>query len=116
MEKKVALFAFNGEAMCFVHVLLNALDMKERGMDATLVIEGAATRLIPEFTNPASPLKPLYDRAAALGLVGGVCKACANKMGALEAATNLGLPLLNDMSGHPSLGRYMALGYEVLTF
>jgi hypothetical protein len=28
--KKVALFAFNGEPMCFVHVLLNALDMKEK--------------------------------------------------------------------------------------
>jgi hypothetical protein len=25
--KKVSLFAFNGEFMCFIHVLLNALDM-----------------------------------------------------------------------------------------
>ena len=31
--KKVALFAFNGELMCFVHVLLNALDMKEKGYE-----------------------------------------------------------------------------------
>jgi len=29
--KKVALFAFNGELMCFVHVLLNALEMKDKG-------------------------------------------------------------------------------------
>ena len=29
--KKVVLFAFNGELMCFIHVLLNALDMNERG-------------------------------------------------------------------------------------
>lgn len=27
--KKVALFAFNGDSMCFIHVLLNALDLKE---------------------------------------------------------------------------------------
>ena len=26
--KKVALFAFNGDSMCFIHVLLNALDLK----------------------------------------------------------------------------------------
>jgi hypothetical protein len=26
--KKLALVAFNGEFMCFIHVLLNALDVK----------------------------------------------------------------------------------------
>ena len=31
--EKVALFAFNGELMCFIHVLLNAIDMKEKGYD-----------------------------------------------------------------------------------
>jgi hypothetical protein len=30
--EKVALFAFKGEPLCFVHVLLNALDMKEKGI------------------------------------------------------------------------------------
>lgn len=32
--KKIGLFAFNGEPMCFVHVLLNALDMKDKEIDA----------------------------------------------------------------------------------
>jgi len=31
MDKKVAIFAFHGEMMCFAHALLNALDMKEKG-------------------------------------------------------------------------------------
>jgi hypothetical protein len=31
--EKVALFAFNRESMCFVHALLNALDMKDKGID-----------------------------------------------------------------------------------
>ncbi len=47
--KKVVLFAFNAEFMCFVHVLLNALDMDSRGMDVKIVIEGGATALIPEL-------------------------------------------------------------------
>jgi len=44
--KKVALFAFNGELMCFIHVLLNALDMNERGHQVKIVIEGAATSVV----------------------------------------------------------------------
>jgi len=27
--KKFALFMFNGDPMCFIHVLLNAIDMSE---------------------------------------------------------------------------------------
>jgi len=38
--EKVALFAFNGEPMCFIHVLLNALDMKEKGIDVKTIIAG----------------------------------------------------------------------------
>ena len=37
---KVVIFAFNGNPMCFSHVLLNVLDMAEKGMDAKVVIEG----------------------------------------------------------------------------
>ena len=43
--KKIALFVFNGDPMCFIHVLLNALDMKEKGYEARIVIEGAAMEL-----------------------------------------------------------------------
>lgn len=37
--EKVALFAFNGEPMCFVHVLLNALDMKKKGIDVKCTVQ-----------------------------------------------------------------------------
>ena len=33
---KVALFVFNGDPMCFFHVLLNALDLKEKGVEARI--------------------------------------------------------------------------------
>ena len=44
--KKFALFVFNGDPMCFIHVLLNAIDMSEKGHEAKIIIEGAATKLI----------------------------------------------------------------------
>ena len=61
--KKVVLFAFNGEFMCFIHVLLNALEMKKKGYDVRIVIEGAATKLIPELATEGNPMYELYNNA-----------------------------------------------------
>lgn len=114
--KKVVLFAFNGEIMCFVHVLLNALDMKSKGYDARIVIEGAATRLIPDLASEGNPLHALYSNAKGKGLIDGVCKACSTKMGTLKQAEAEGLRLLDEMSGHPSIARYSEEGFEVIVF
>jgi hypothetical protein len=116
MMRKVALFAFNGEFMCFIHVLLNALDMKARGYDVKIVIEGSATKLIPELTKEGNPMYSLYSKAKERGLIDGVCKACSSKMGTLDAAKKEGLKLLDDMSGHPGMARYQEEGFEVITF
>ena len=114
--EKFALFAFRGDAMCFVHVLLNALDMKKKGMEAKIVIEGEAAKLIPDFSAAAGPLKPLFEKARGLNLIDGVCMACSSKMGTLDAARSMGLNLLNEMCGHPAMGRYLKEGYRVITF
>lgn len=62
-RKKVVLFAFNGEFMCFIHVLLNALDMNEKGYDVKVVIEGSATKLVPELAKKGNPMFSLYEKA-----------------------------------------------------
>ena len=113
---KIALVAFNGDAMCFAHVLLNALDMAEKGHEVEIVIEGAATKQIVELANPQKPFAQQYKRVKDQGLVTAVCKACANKMGALTAAEEQGLPLSGEMSGHPPLIEYAARGYQIITF
>jgi hypothetical protein len=113
---KTVLFAFNGEFMCFIHVLLNALDMKAKGTDVKIVIEGSATKLIPDLAKQGNPMASLYMKAKEQDLIDGVCKACSNKMGTLDAAKQEGLKLLDDMSGHPSMARYQEQGFEVITF
>lgn len=113
---KVALFAFNGDAMCFIHVLLNALDMHERQVEVTIVLEGASTSLIPEMVQDGSPLFQLYQKVRTLGLVAGVCRACATKLGAAEAAKAQGLALLDEMHGHPSMARFHEAGFAIITF
>ncbi|NLH49382.1 MAG: cytoplasmic protein [Myxococcales bacterium] len=117
MVKKAALFAFNGEPMCFVHVLLNAFDLKERDYAVTIVIEGSATKLIKEFQeHPEQPFAALYFQARDAGLIDCACLACATKMGAADSAREQGIELRGEMKGHPSIGHYLEHGYEVFTF
>ena len=83
---KAALVAFNGEPMCFVHVLLNAFDMREKGHEVIIVIEGSATKTAMELDqDPDKPFAALYTKAREQGLIGCACKACSSKMGALES-------------------------------
>jgi len=114
--KKTALFVFNGDPMCFIHVLLNALDMKEKGYETQIVVEGSATRLIPDLVKADHPLAGLWKKVISAGLVAGVCEACSRKMGTLDAAKEQGLPLLNDMNGHPGMARYRDAGFEIISF
>jgi hypothetical protein len=114
--KKTVLFVFNGDPMCFIHVLLNALDLHAKGHETHIVVEGAATQLIPELAKGEHPLNQLWTRCLAANLVAGVCRACANKLGTLEAANAQQLPLLADMNGHPSMSTYMDAGYTIVTF
>ena len=114
--KRIALFVFNGDPMCFIHVLLNALDMKAKGDEAKIIIEGASVKLIPELAESGNQLNGLWKKNLEAGLVEGVCKACSSKLGTLEAAKEQGLTLLDDMSGHPGMSAYRNKGYEIITF
>jgi hypothetical protein len=114
--KKFAFFAFNGDPVCFVHVLLNALDMNEKGYDVKIIMEGAATKLVETLTQADNPLNNHWQKVKEFNLVEGVCKACATKMGTLKDAESQGLTLLDDMSGHPSMARYIDDGFEIITF
>jgi len=114
--RKVALIALNGDPMCFAHVLLNSLDMKERGFDVKVVIEGNATKQVAELADESKPFANLYKQVLDAGMIDCVCEACSNQTASRESALKQGLTLCNEMSGHPSVGRYMKDGYDVLLF
>ena len=117
MERgKVAVFAFIGETGCFMHALLNTLDLADRGYEVALVIEGSATKLVPQLREGDTPIGRLFAKVMGAGLLDCVCQACAHQMGTLEEAKDQGLELCSEMSGHPAMGRYMDEGYTVVTF
>lgn len=115
-KEKTVIFAFRGNPMCFIHVLLNSIDLHERGQEGKIVIEGEAVTLVPEMKKPDHFLFTPYQKAKELGLIDAVCKACSIKLGVAEAIKEEGLPLAGDMSGHPSMGSYLNKGYTIITF
>lgn len=113
--RRVALFAFGGDETCFLHVLLNALAFHGAGYEARVVLEGASVRLVPLLVEPG-PLRGLFERCRAAGLVAGVCLACAKKLGTDEAALAQGLLLLDDMNGHAGMAPFVSQDYRIVTF
>jgi hypothetical protein len=111
--KKVALVGFRGGDMCFLHLLINALDYKDKGYEVAIILEGEACSLIPRLEN--NELFPSKYREAR-PLITAVCKACAAKLGGLEAAEHGNLPIDSSLEGHVKLSTYTDAGYEIITF
>ena len=114
-RNKTAIFAFKGNPICFVHVLLNAIDLHEKKEEVKIILEGEATGLIVELRKPEQPLHMLYEKAKKLNLIDAVCRACAVKMNALAAAEAENLRIADDMAGHAGMAPYIKQGYEIIT-
>ena len=111
--KKVVFFAFQGEPMCFTHILINAIDMHEKGIKTAIVIEGKATALVKKNIESGNPH---FKKVMELGLIDSVCKACSNQMGVLEYIQDeTDLVLNGDLNGHPPMEPYIRDGYEIIT-
>ena len=116
MGEKFALFAFNGDPMCFIHVVLNALDLDKKGYEVKVIVEGSATKLAEQFENKENPFFKLYQELKDSGLIDCFCKACCNKMGSLDEVEKLGFPLCDELMGHPSMASYIKKGFTIITF
>jgi len=68
-DQKKVIFAFRGDPMCFIHVLLNGIDLYERGQEGLIIIEGEAVTLVPEMAKPGHFLSTLYQKAKGLGIL-----------------------------------------------
>lgn len=114
--KNVVLVTYNPEIMCFGHVLLYALDFKDKGYQVKLVIEGGAVTLVSAFKEPGAPFAPLWEKVKEAGLIDCVCQACSAKLGSIEDAKAQGLTVSGELMGHPALETYLRDGYQIITF
>lgn len=116
-KRKFLLAAFRGDLMCFVHVMLNALDLKKEGHTVEILLEGESTK-IPKLylSDPKLDFYPLWNQILENKLITSVCRACSKKMDGYDAAVELKLPINGDMSGHPPLAKWISDGFEIITF
>jgi hypothetical protein len=103
--------------------LFNALaatyDFKARKEDVRLVFQGAGTRWAGVLGKSDHPAHALYK--AVEDKVAGVSCGCSDVFGARADVEKNGFALITDnavpgTSGLPSLAKYIADGYTVLTF
>lgn len=109
---KILFYGMTGEKMCFLHVLMNALDLASSGREVKVLFEGASVRLVPQFEQERHPL---YLKVKAQGLIAGVCLACSKAMDVHEQNVASGLPLLDDMNGHAGMKPFLDAGYAVVS-
>lgn len=100
-----------GNKMCFMHVLLNALQLSEAGHEVKIIFEGESVKLPSDLALEANKL---YLQAHDKGLLAGICFACSAQLEVLELNKATGLPLLKDMNGHAGILPFVKEDYEVI--
>ncbi|MGI6176826.1 MAG: hypothetical protein ACOYJC_11895 [Christensenellales bacterium] len=98
--------------MCFMHILLNALDLTEDKKESKIIFEGESVKLVSVFEEEKHPL---YLKAKEAGLIAGICLACSKALGVYEKNKEYGLPLLGDMSGHAGMKPFVNDGFDVIS-
>lgn len=111
--EKYLFYVMRGQKMCFVHVLLNALDLAAAGNEVKIILEGESVTL-PKILEEEK--FGLYLKAKEKNLFAGVCYACSVQLDVLEFNQGLDYPLINDMNGHAGMMAYIDNGYHVVTF
>ncbi len=112
---KYLFLATDENKMQLYHLLLNAVNFREKGDEVAVVLECASPKLLIGIADGSIKL-PVFDKAMELGLIDHACKACAAAFSATEAANKLGVPLKGELSGHTGLHRFAADGFSIITF
>jgi hypothetical protein len=110
--KKYLFYGMTGSKMCFMHILLNALDLVDDGSEVKIIFEGESVKLVSVLEEEKNPL---YLKAKEAGLIAGICLACSKAMGVYEKNMEYGLPLLGDMSGHAGMKSYVKDDYLIIS-
>ncbi len=120
MPRKLLFVVFTNEPCKRNHAFMQALDLEARGHRVRLLLEGGATRCLAEREGRFGAL---FSAALDRGLLVGACRTAAGGCSTGDPARDVatiaseqGLPLLDDMEGHASLGPYVAEGYELVVF
>jgi hypothetical protein len=97
-----------------VNALTTAKEFKEAGDDAVVIFDGAGTKWVAELARDDHKYHGLFDDVR--DVVAGACAYCASAYGVKEQVEQIGVELLEEYEGHPSVRRLIGDGYAVVTF
>lgn len=112
---KYLFLATDDNKMQLYHLLLNAVNFKNKGHDVTVVLECASPKLLIGISDGSIKM-PVFDEAMKLEIINHACKACSTAFSATDAAKALGVPLKGDLSGHSNLLPFAEDGYQIIGF
>ena len=99
-----------------VHALLYATELAEGGYDVVLIFDGAGTGWANELRKRENAFHQHYMKIKSLGLVEEICDYCADSFEVKEDLPEQQRKLLvGDYEGHPSLIKWVKLGYQIIS-
>lgn len=96
------------------NALVTAHEFKEAGDDVQVVFDGAGTKWVPELENPEHRYHDHFE--AVKDQVAGACAYCASAYQVRDPIEETDVALLDEYEHHPSIRRFVADGYQVVTF
>lgn len=97
-----------------VNALMVANEFVESGEEVTVMFDGAGTKWVPELSKPNHRYHKLFEQVK--DSVSGACSYCSEAYGVKDEIESSGIGLLDEYKGHPSIGKLVSNGYQVLTF
>ena len=110
--KKLLFVIWTDNKGIFTHIMMNVLDLNEKGHKVGVVFESEGCKLVLHYDENKNDK---FEKLKELNLIASVCKACAKGMGAFESAEKQNLPIHDDMWGHTPLEKWIAKDYELVS-
>ena len=96
------------------NALTSVREFKQEGQEVTLIFDGAGTKWIGELSDPDHKYNRHFESVK--DEIQGACGYCARAFGVKDEVQESGVELLGEFEGHPSLAKFVAQGYQVITF
>lgn len=98
-----------------VHALLYARELAENGYEVVLIFDGAGTGWANELRKPENPFHSHYRKIKELGMVEEICDYCAEQFHVKDDLPEQQKKLLaGEYEGHPSLVKWIEMGYRII--
>ncbi len=122
MSRKILFLVFTDEVCKQNHAFWYAKDLKEKGHQVKMVIEGPAIKCLNRLDSEENFSK-LFKEVKDLGIIDGLCKTASGgcstgqaKRDVKSIAKDQGLVFLDDLHGHAGITSYIDNDYQIITF